>query len=407
MRAARHRAVLGLFVIGAILWAGRTDASQSPVRAPSTPAIRPVGEVLPVTEAALAGKGMEIAWKTEMLLEPRTALKHVWLRGKFLVGLADDQRVFTVNSATGVRLWSREVAAKTEKVWAPCVAGDTVYVATTTKALGYNMDGRVVVDVPFEFSPSGRPVTNGVHLFVPDAKGWLEAVSLLPKVVSWGRWTDNAVTSGPVMDSALIYFAGQDGIVYASTQNVRRVLWQHKTEGPIVADLALTKTGLVLVASSDYALYAFAGAGGRLAWRYESGEPLTRNPYAVGGQVFLFSKEAGLTAIEAANGHKQWTMADGQDFLSADPMTAYFLSKARSLVAVNRVDGKVEFTLPLLAGTLYAPNDTENGLIYLALPGGKTVAAAKQKEQEKTVQPGELQPPVARESSKPAPAPGK
>ena len=70
-------------------------------------------------------------------------------------------------------------------------------------------------------------------------------------------------------------------------------------------------------------------------------------------------------------------------------------------------DGKVLFSLPLLKGTLYTPNDTENGLIYLALPGGKTIAVAKPKEQEKTLQPGESQPPVARESSKPAPAPEK
>jgi len=399
MRAARHRAVLGLFVIGAILWAGRTDSAPAPATTPP--------EILPVAAAALADQGMEVAWKTEMLLEPRTTLTNLWLRGKFLTGLANDQRVFCVNAATGVRLWSHQVADQNAKVWPPCAAGDNVYVPTTTKVFAYDIDGRSIVTVDLEFSPSGRPVTNGVHLFTPAAKGWLEAVSLLPKVVSWGRWTENSVTSGPVMDSAMIYFAGQDGIVYASTQHVRRVVWQHKCEGPIVADLALTKTGLVLVASLDYSLYAFAGAGGRVAWRYEAGEPLKRTPYAVGGQVFLFSKEAGLTAIDAASGHKQWTMADGKDFLSADPKTAYFLSKAGAMVAVNRVDGKVLFSLPLLAGTLYAPNDTENGLIYLALPGGKTVAVAKQKEQEKTLKPGESQPPVARESSKPAPAPEK
>ena len=398
MRAARHRAVLGLFVLAAI---GLAGCAGAPSRSKDKP------EILPVAAAALADQGMEVAWKTEMPLEPKTTLKHIWLCGKFLTGLADDQRVFCASAATGVRLWSHQVVDKNAKVWPPCADGDNIYVPTTTKVFGYDIDGRSIVTVDLEFSPSGRPVTNGVHLFIPDAKGWLEAVGLLPKVVSWGRWTENSVTSGPVMDSDLIYFAGQDGIVYASTQNVRRVVWQYKTEEPIVADLALTKTGLVLVASLDYSLYAFAGAGGRVAWRYEAGEPLKRTPYAVGGQVFLFSKDAGLTAIDASNGHKQWTLADGKDFLSADPKTAYFLSKAGAMVAVNRVDGKVLFSLPLLAGTRYAPNDTENGLIYLALPGGKTVAIAKPKEQEKTLQPGESQPPVARESSKPAPAPEK
>jgi len=393
--------------MGAILWAGLVTASSGQGgRTDSTPAPATTPpEILPVAAAALADQGLEVAWKTEMLLEPKTTLTNLWLRGKFLIGLADDQRVFCVNAATGVRLWSHQVADQNAKVWPPCAVGDNVYVATTTKVFGYDIDGRNFATVDLEFSPSGRPVTNGVHFFVPDAKGWLEAVSLLPKVVSWGRWTENSVTSGPVMDSTTIYFAGQDGIVYASTTHVRRVLWQHQCEGPIVADLALTKKGLVLVASRDYALYAFAGAGGRVEWRYEAGEPLKRTPYAVGGQVFLFSKEAGLTAIDASSGHKQWSIADGQDFLSADPATAYFLNKARALVAVNRVDGKVLFSLPLLKGTLYAPNDTENGLIYLALPGGKTVAVAKQKEQEKTLQPGESQPPVARESNKPAPAP--
>ncbi len=229
------------------------------------------------------------------------------------------------------------------------------------------------------FAPAGRPTTNGVHVFIPDGKGWLQAVGIVPHVVSWGRWTNDAVTAGPVADDALIYFAGRDGVVYASAQNVRRVLWQYQTEGAIVADLKRTEAGLVLAASLDYSLYAFQGTSGRLDWRYNAGERIRRAPYAFGSQVFVFTGQAGLTALDE-NGKIQWQLAEGDDVITADAETVYVLSRGNDLLAVGRKDGKVRWGAPLRRGSLIGTNETDTGVLYMATPEGQVLAVARKQE---------------------------
>jgi outer membrane protein assembly factor BamB len=340
-------------------------------------------QVFPVSPASLAEHGMEVLWQTDLLLEPSAPLARLWLCGKYLVGDDRDHVLHAVKAATGVRLWSKRVAEPFQSVWRPAVDKDNLWVATTTRLIGIQgEDGRPIRVIDLDFAPTGRPVTNGIHLFVPDAKGWFEAVSLLDKVVPWGRWTDNSVTAGPVLDSNLVYFAGQNGVVYASAQNVRNVSWEYKTEGPVVADLQRTKAGLILVASLDYTLYAFQGASGRLAWRYSAGEPIRKTPYTAGNQVFVFTQGAGLTTLDASSGRPQWTLADGVNFLSCGPETVYVLTRAGALVALSRGDGKARFALPIRPGTIAAVDETDSGALYLALPDGHVMAAARKAEPE-------------------------
>jgi outer membrane protein assembly factor BamB len=176
---------------------------------------------------------------------------------------------------------------------------------------------------------------------------------------------------------------------------MRRVLWSYKTEDAIVADLKRSKSGLVLVGSLDYSLYAFAGPSGRLVWRYHAGEAIRKPAYPFGGeerghapakagapatppgQVFVFTKGAGLTSLDADTGRAQWSVASGDDLLSADERTVYVLSRSGDLVAVNRGDGKVLFSTAPRSGALPVLNETGDGVIYLGMPDGRIMAIGK------------------------------
>jgi len=243
--------------------------------------------------------------------------------------------------------------------------------------------------IDLNFAPSGPPASNGSHVFVPDAKGWFQAVSIRAGVVGWGRWIGDAVTAGPVVDGTRVYFAGHNGVVYASTQNVRHILWQYQTEGPIIADLRITPTGTVLVGSLDYSLYAFNGASGVLEWdslpnrRYNAGEPIRKPPYTLGEQVFLFTAKAGLTVLDTVTGRPQWQLADAEDLVTADDDTVYILSRNRHLLAVNRKDGSIRFDLPVRGGSLVGINETGSGLLYLATPEGRLLAVSQATAEDK------------------------
>jgi len=260
--------------------------------------------------------------------------------------------------------------------------------------------------VTLDFAPSGPPATDGSHVFVPDAKGWLQAVAIRPRLVSWGRWTANAISAGPVIDAARVYFAGHNGMVYASAQNMRRIVWQYQTEGPIRADLRLTDTGMVLVGSTDYSLYAFNGASGALEWtqlpnrRYNAGEPIRKPPYTFGEQVFLFTQGAGLTVLDTTTGKRQWQLKDGADLITADADTVYVLGRGNDLLAAKRANGEVRFAIPLARGTRIGINETGTGILYLSAPGGYVWAYAREAEPETPAERG-----PAAEAAATAPAP--
>jgi outer membrane protein assembly factor BamB len=285
-------------------------------------------------------------------------------------------------------------AATAVQVFMPDVSGWLQSVATSRDFVQWNYwaGGHITaagaldastVDAPKDRSELG---SNNYNVRGPDVKGW--------RGLDWGRWTDGLVTARPLVDNRYVYFGGWDGSVYCSETPLRNVVWEQKTEGPIVADLSRTRAGLILAASLDYSLYALT-QGGHLAWQYHSGEPLRMKPFTAGNQVFVFTPEAGLTTLDATTGRVQWAMVDGSDFISSDATTVYIVSRSRDLVAVNRSDGKVRFSIPIPAGTMWVANESDNGILYMITPRGKLLAINK-----KGAPP--LLPPVG---AKPAPGP--
>ena len=371
MKVVRILAGLAAAVSLAAVLGGAGCAQQAAKKAPAQEA------GLPVSPAA-ADKGLDRLWQTDFLLTRKTSLTKLWLCGRYIIGCGSDNRIYCASARTGINLWTYKAAEPFQSVWQPAVDKDIVWVATTTRLIGIDgLSGREIASIDLAFAPAGRPMTNGVHCFLPDAKGWLQAVNILPKIVAWGRVTNDSLTAAPVLDNTFVYFGGQNGTVYASYQNTRHVVWEHKTEGAIVADLQQTKAGLILVASLDYTLYAFQGPSGRILWRFNAGEPIRMTPYTVGKQVFLFTKAAGLTALDAGNGHQQWALAEGTNFISADPKIVYILSRTGDVLAVNRTDGTVKATLAVAPGTMEAINQTDNGALFLASPFGKVVVLAR------------------------------
>jgi len=415
--------LLGAAALAVAAWAGTEGRPSAPPAAES--------EALPLESSAIASHEMEVAWQTRLILDPGTTLRRLWLRGDFLVGLASDNRIHVVSAATGVRMYSRQVALPAEMVWPPAASKDVLFVPTTTTLWAFRgPDGNSAGHRLLGFSPSGGSVTNGVQVFLPDARGWVQALSVSPDTLqwnlwktgrvdaapvifrgieevqnerpkfvsppgqtevrgdaakgwggeSWGRWTEDTMTAAPAIDSSMVYFAGQNGVVYASMQNVRNVAWEYQTEGAVVADLKRTKSGLVLAASLDYTLYAFTGSSGRVVWRYNAGERLRRAPYVLGKQVFLPTREAGLIAIDAANGKPQWTLAEGVGILAGDNDTVYALSREGALLAVERGNGRVKFSAPLKPGVLAATNESESGFTYLGTQAGQIMAVSKKRD---------------------------
>ena len=340
-------------------------------------------ESAPIVPRSLASSQMQGVWHTQLTLDPGTAVTDTWLRGDYLICRGSGNRLHVLNASSGILLWSRVVAESYEDVFAPAVYEETLYVVSTTKLTSLRVsDGRMLWEKELDFSPSGGIVTNGVHCFVPDSAGWLQAVALVPKTMSWGRWTEGAVTAAPALDSTGVFFGSHSGMIFSSAQNARRIAWQYQTEGPIAADLKRTKNGLILAASHDYSLYAIKGSSGRREWRYDAGEPLKTPPYADGNQVFVLAEGIGLKVLDETTGKVEWGQADAAGYVGVDADTLYYRSVGGNLVAAARSDGTKRFAMPLRPDALVAVNETGSGVLYLATREGLIQALARKRAPE-------------------------
>jgi len=357
-------ALCGLAVLAASAGCGRARTSSNSM------------EFAPVAPAALEPNGMETVWHSQLLLDRGTKVTNTWLREGYLVCLANNNRLYVLNATSGVFLWSRVVAESYQSVYAPAVYEGTLYVANTVNLMALRLsDGRLLNEQPLGFAPCGGLVTNGQFVYVPSTGG-LKAVAIVPRTMSWDRWTEDIVTAVPVLDRTRVYFASNSGEVLASAQHIRKVTWTYQTGGAIVADLKQTAGGLVLVASLDYSLYAINGATGRCEWRFDAGEPLDRPPYTEGSQVFVFSEGLGLSVLDAVGGAVQWQQADALSLVSLSTDTLYYLTLDGTLAAAARTDGKVRFAVPVRAGSLVAVNETGSGVLYMIGSEGLVQAVA-------------------------------
>ena len=338
---------------------------------------------MPAAPEVFAGNGMEVVWETPLTVPKGRSLKQLWLAGGLVMALDSENRLYAVDARTGVRRWSVRTAPVHETVRRPAVVGDRVWVVSTTLLVGLKAaDGREEVRTRLDFAASGAPAAMASHVFIPDARGYLQALAVMPDTVPWRRWMRASVTAGPALDDARVFFASESGEILASSQSRQQAAWTYPAEGAVVADLRVAKGDLVLVASLDYSVYAFRGSSGELRWRHQAGEPVRKPPYTQGDQAFVFTKGRGLAALDISSGQVQWRLAQGEDFAAADEQTVYVVSGGGDLLAVSRADGAVRFGVPLRRGTLAADNETESGIVYLATPEGQVMATAKRKAKE-------------------------
>lgn len=340
---------------------------------------------MPAAKADLADARFETLWTTNIRVYPETRLDELWLVGPYLVGRGTDKRLYLSDASTGVRRWERQLAEPFQSVHRPAYFGprDELWVPTTTHLVGLKAaEGLDIEREPLRFMPAGGATTNGVHVFMPEVRGYLKAVAIGDDFYDWDRWTSGVVTTRPVLYESLVFWASHSGEIFGSAQQMRRIVWQYTAEDACRGDLKVSEAGNLIVPSLDYSIYAFRAASGALQWQYPAGEPVSKAVYAHDGQVYAFTETVGCHCLDETTGQLQWDLKEGADFVAGEEDVVYLRSRDGDLLVVRREDGTVAARVPLAEGTLVAVNETGDGRVYLTTPDGSMLAAARMKEPE-------------------------
>jgi len=128
----------------------------------------------------------------------------------------------------------------------------------------------------------------------------------------WKQPAGNFVASSPgIGGDGTVYVGSFDGSLYAFAGATGRVRWRFETDEHVYASPALG-AGLIYIASTDGSVYA-VDRSGRERWRYDTGEPirsspvLGRRPRGAGHILYVGSTDGSLYAIDARTGRRRWS----------------------------------------------------------------------------------------------------
>lgn len=257
-------------------------------------------------------------------------------------------KVFAYGQAGGAPLWTFSTWSGFDS--SPTLAGGYIYIG----CLDGNLDSLSPLGDHLNW---GAPIDNwGVESSAAlDGKGAVyvggagKMVSLKTASPGDERWSTPTsgggffVESSPALsnDGTLVYFADDEGTVYALATSDGAVKWTYAGLGPVPASSRASSPGIgadgtVYVGGANGKVYALNGSTGALRWSYTTGGAVYSSP-AIGadGTVYIGSDDYRVYALNGATGALKWSYATGQP-VSSSPAIG-----ADGTVYVGGEDGKM------------------------------------------------------------------
>ena len=160
----------------------------------------------------------------------------------------------------------------------------------------------------------GGVQTDDALLFAAGEDGVVRALDKATGKEKWRAKVEAPIGSAVAADDQRIYFHTRDGIVHAHDKNNGKPLWSFKTEGerkwdswdyylstPAVDDRQ------VYFGSGDHHVYALNKRTGDLRWKVQTGNIVHSRPVISGEKIIAGSYDGKLYAIDRGTGRTLWT----------------------------------------------------------------------------------------------------
>jgi len=320
-------------------------------------------------------------WQLQLPVPAGDLIDHLFLVDGQLYATTAGGLAYAVDAATGAVRWVQQVTNEGYELSRPCHVGDEVAFATPSSIRIYGKyNGRPAREIRPRFPVASAPMSDGRFLFVG---GLNQRFYCLDPLTGFERW--KTTTAGPASSAAttqgkLVYFAGDEGVVYGCTAANKVKEWIFRTFGRISADLASDQNG-IYVASLDQSLYMIERGSGKLMWRARLSGPLLEAPTVTPLLAYQFEANDGITAIDVAplvEDRVRWKLRRGRTLLTTHEGSAIVLSRDGALLVVREEDGTVRHEVPAAGMTMgvswpdaaTAIMASNNGRIFCARPIG-------------------------------------
>jgi outer membrane protein assembly factor BamB len=190
------------------------------------------------------------------------------------------------------------------------------------------------------------PAVDEDALFVGGIGDLVSLRTISPGTQRWAMPTQDsaaAAEAAPAIsnDGETVYFADEDGVVYARAASGGEVVWTHSGLGSVPPSKCTSSPGVgsdgtIYVGGYDGSVYALKALDGSVKWKYATGGPVQSSP-AIGsdGTVYIGSDDGRVYALDGSTGALKWSYLTGGG-VSSSPAIG-----ADATVYVGSEDGKL------------------------------------------------------------------
>jgi len=286
--------------------------------------------------------------------------------------------VTLIERGTGDVRWRKRVGGRGERLQAPVVIGDHMFVCSSTRAVALRMDSGNIADAfDLEHTASTPPTASGNALMFGTPEGLVFAQQSETGLLLWEYKMAAPVEATPVGLGELVFVADSSGQVAAIDPDNGALSWRTTRPpwGPIETEPAASDD-LAYVACKDQKLYAFGKRSPRVVWQYLTENPLTESPTLIGNHLYQRTAERGLVCLDADTGEERWR-ADLPGVPVQEHRGGLWLAEPGKVHIVR--DRKVVRTVDLPKVDMVRLDATRSGLAYLVSKDGRVMRLAPQR----------------------------
>ena len=343
--------------------------------------------------------GLERAWSNQATIDVSSdVVLHLVADEEVVVVQSRFGLITVFDAQSGVKLWDGQLARDNQYSYPAVTNGKSLFVVIGTTVYArdkFNGDNLWSLRIPH--SPSASPSVDDDRMYVGTLEGSVYAFDLerIAKLQSEGRlrqydnealvWrykTSGTIVSAPVADDKRVVFASRTGSLYAVTPHSRDLAFQFETTAPASAPLDLVQdpdgqNSTIYYAAGDTNFYALRASTGTTRWLYVAGSEIREKPHPVGDAVFLVPVGAGMYNLAPDTGRPRWWVPSARQFVAATPNRVYATDQSGDIAVIDRADGAIVGTLPLLGLPIRYPNERTDRL-YLASTSGLVTCLREQ-----------------------------
>ncbi len=336
--------------------------------------------------ASLSQLGYFKYWDADLELASDATVSQAHLLDDNLYLVEQRGYVHAVHTGIGLPRWTQRVGEGVYDIYSPNHLVDAdgrhlVIFSSSPRVVFLDAyQGDVVRDLLLDVVACGPAVATPTTMYFGSHDGhlyamfWGDSRTKLP-VRRWRVISGGQVTASPklVNENHDLVFAANGGSVFSCSAEAKLFNWEFKANDAISGDLVSTEAA-TFVASADRSLYRIDTMSGVQRWRIRFPNPLRTGPVLTGKTLFQYSKDTGVSAVDAEAGSIVWSCTPARYYLTQTDHHVYFLSGDSRLIMADASSGNVVHSFPLPQDCLPVKN-TVDSTLYLVCGSGRLLCA--------------------------------